>query len=282
LSETREILLRMEKLLEKLVAQQVPEERHLYYKEGTVDVAAPVTLRVHEELKRNAPLLYIVNIGPGTLYVRPSSSEAHDEPYEVTLNPGEPHTLRDIYKLVLRTDVDDTGYRVTERYIFSNLFDIFRGRTIYGYVLTPEESYIWPYLIAYPGASAEGLAGNIEPIAAGATVQLIEAFSGLPYIQALAGEDYLLKEVYLSFNQPILFEILQTVAGIQVHTCVSYSPAYPPNPLTFWPIGWARSLLEDIDVASNTIIQITNLGAAAASGKVWVIGFKKVGRYIWL
>lgn len=160
--------------------------------------------------------------------------------------------------------------------------EVSRGRSLYGYVLTPEESYIWPYVIAITGASAEGWPGNVEPIAAKATFQLIEAFSGFAYIEAAEGEDYLLKECYVSFDQPILFEVLQTIEGSLCHTCVSYHPAYPASPVTFWPIGWARSLLESLSESSHTIIQVTNLGSAAMSGKCWIIGFKKKGAYTWL
>lgn len=155
-------------------------------------------------------------------------------------------------------------------------------RSIYGYNLTPEESHVWPYLIAITGGGAEPFTGNIEPISPGTPVNLIEAFSGLDYIHCDAGEDYLLKEVYFNFDQPMLWEVLQTVEGVLQHTCVSVFPAAKVPEVVMWHIGWARTLLEDLNAAGDTYLRITNLGSRDATGKVWVIGFKKKGMYRWL
>jgi len=155
----------------------------------------------------------------------------------------------------------------------------FLARTHYGYALASGESHVWPYIMCFEGGGSEPLAGNREPLAPGQSVDLIEAFSGLPYLHCDAGEDYLLKAVFISFNVPILYEQLQMIGGVEQHACYVTYPANTPQPYSPWHLGWRRTLLEDLNTASNTIFRLTNMGAVPGVGKAWILGVKKKGAY---
>lgn len=145
------------------------------------------------------------------------------------------------------------------------------------------ETWLWPFLECFPGGAAEALAGIREPMAVGETAQLINFFDGLNHLPMASGEDYILKAIWISFTEPMYWEVLQPFGGLMIHSCIA---TFPMNSQTFYmflPLGWVRSFVEDINVAGNTIIRLTNRGNQAAIGKCWVIGKKKRGTYrTWL
>lgn len=159
--------------------------------------------------------------------------------------------------------------------------EIASGRTLAGYRMAYGESHTWPYLGAIAGGAAEGIPGTRDPIPIGETVRLIDAFTGLDHIAADEGEDWLLKVVYFNFDQPMLWEIFQVIDGVPVHTCISTFPAMKTPETTQWTIGWARSFLEAISVAGICYAQVTNVGLGDATGKAWIVGFRKMGEYEW-
>ena len=158
--------------------------------------------------------------------------------------------------------------------------DVYRSKSIYGYVLDVEEneSFLFNMLIATanPGAYAF----TISPLTPGVTYNVNDAFTGLPGINALAGEDYLIKEFWCNFTQPVRFQMTQAQVGGDV-TCECYIPAYSTPAVIAFPVGWTRAQVESIVPASNTGMTITNLGGATATGKLWVVGFRKMGAYRW-
>ncbi len=154
-----------------------------------------------------------------------------------------------------------------------------RTRTVWGYHLDLAASETFLFSIIIATAAPGPYAFTRVPIPAGVTVELIDAFTGLPGINAIAGEDFLIKEIWLNFDQPVLFQEFQ--AAIPDISCECYAPAYANPSIQGLPIGWTRAQLEPINVASVTNFRVTNLGAAAASGKAWVVGFRKPSQYVW-
>jgi len=157
--------------------------------------------------------------------------------------------------------------------------ETWRAKQIYGYEREVGEEYLWLTTLfsLVPGPSAI----TAPPIAPGATAQAIDAFTGLPQIAILPGWDYLLKEFWVSFNQPVRYDFFQGGTYNDV-SCIGYSEANA-KPTNVFQVGWTRSLLEDLTVASVLRIDITNLSPLnAAEGKVWVIGYRKLGSYIWV
>jgi len=145
------------------------------------------------------------------------------------------------------------------------------------------ETWLWPFIECFPGGSLEGLAGIREPLAVGETVNLINFFDGFDHLPLASGEDYVLKAIWISFSEPTWWEVLEPVAGQMIHSCVATFPMASCVFYMFLPLGWVRSFVEDINVAGNTIIRLTNRGNQPAEGKCWVIGKKKRGTYrTWL
>lgn len=157
--------------------------------------------------------------------------------------------------------------------------EVDRGKSVWGYTLSEDETFLFPLMIAYAGGGNASYAFTREPIPSGTTVEMIEAISGNTGIIAPAGYDYLLKEIWISFNQPVRFEMFQQ--SVQDYSCFCYVPAYPVPPWSGLPIGWTRAQVESIAPQSTTNIRILNLGASPASGKAWIVGFQKEGAYTW-
>ena len=157
--------------------------------------------------------------------------------------------------------------------------EVFRGKQMYGYERELGEEYLWltTLFTATPGPSAI----VALPIAPGATAQAIDAFTGLPQLNVPAGWDYLLKEFWVSFNQPIRYQFFQGGTYNDI-SCIAYSEANA-KPTNVFQVGWTRSLLEDLTVPSVLRIDITNISPLnAAEGKIWVIGYMKLGSYTWV
>lgn len=155
--------------------------------------------------------------------------------------------------------------------------EIFRSKNIWGYVPEYSESFLFAMLIA---TEAPGLYSfTREGIASGEEVELVDAFTGEEGITALAGEDYLLKEIWLNFNQPMRFQMEQDLYNDI--SCESYIPPFTTTTVQGLPIGWSRAQVEAIDAESITYMRIKNLGAELAYGKAWIIGFRKMNLYEW-
>lgn len=158
--------------------------------------------------------------------------------------------------------------------------EVAKAKHIWGYVLSPGEENVWIAILCDVGWSDEPLTTNREPIESGEEVNMLDCFTGFDYLLGEAGWDWLIKEMYFSFDQPIKFTQYQE--GVASHTCLHSGPSFPVAPIVRFPVGWARSLLEDIDTESKTYFRIKNLGADPAIGKAWIMGFKKEGAYWWL
>ena len=157
--------------------------------------------------------------------------------------------------------------------------EVFRGKQVYGYTLEEGEELLWltTLFTLTPGPSAIVM----PPIAPGATAQAIDAFTGLTQLNVLTGWDYILKEFWVSFNQPVRIEFFQGGTYNDL-SCIAYIEANE-KPTNVFQVGWTRSLLEDITVASVLRADVTNLSPLnAAEGKYWVIGYMKVGSYRWV
>lgn len=155
--------------------------------------------------------------------------------------------------------------------------EVYRARQIWGYVPEYGESFLWALIICMDNPGAYNFTRN--PLAVGETVELVDPFTGLNGINALANEDYLLKEFWFNFDQPVRFEMIQDAIGDE--SCECHVPAFAHPAWNGLPIGWTRNQCEPITVASKTTMTVTNLGAATARGKAWVCGFRKIGAYTW-
>ena len=155
--------------------------------------------------------------------------------------------------------------------------DVSRGKTIYGYILEPDESFFMALIIAHPtpGAYVFERAG----IPSGVTVELIDVDTGLPGITPAVGYDYIIKELWIVFNQPVMFEMWQ--AGPAGYSCLNFPAANMQPAVQPLLTGWTRSQIEPINVSTTTNIRITNLGTGLAYGKCWIVGFMRPRAYTW-
>ncbi|MDP3064116.1 MAG: hypothetical protein Q8O40_13035 [Chloroflexota bacterium] len=154
-----------------------------------------------------------------------------------------------------------------------------RAKQTYGYVREYGEELLWltTLFTQNPGPASITLA----PLAPGATGQAIDAFTGLTEIALAAGWDYLIKEFWVSFNQPVRLDFYQGGSYADL-SCISFFQANE-KPTNVFQVGWSRSLLEDLTVASVLRCDITNLSPLNdAEGKVWLIGYRKLGSYLWV
>lgn len=154
---------------------------------------------------------------------------------------------------------------------------VWRARQIWGYVPEPNEEFVFIIIIACesPGAYSFTRAG-INP---GETVELIDAFTGLEGLTPAAGEDYIIKEFWISFDQPVKWEMYQD--AVADYSCLGFIPAFGSDFMHGFPIGWTRAQVEAITASTTTHLRVKNLGDMVAYGKAWMVGFKKAGSYVW-
>ncbi len=155
--------------------------------------------------------------------------------------------------------------------------EIWRARQIWGYVPDDGEEFLFAIIVATlaPGPYSFTRAG-IDP---GETVELINAFTGLEGITPPAGWDYIIKEVWINFDQPMFLQLYQEQVGDT--GCDVYVPAFSSPFMIGLPIGWTRAQVESINVESTTKVRVKNLGAQLAYGKCWIVGFMKEALYAW-
>jgi hypothetical protein len=154
-----------------------------------------------------------------------------------------------------------------------------RGKQIYGYPLEPGESFFITIIMCEPFLPVGNYPFERAAIPIGGEVDLIDGVTGLVGVTPPAGYDYLIKQCFISFDQPVLFYIYQ--AGPAGYSCLQYAPAFGKPGTEPFLIGWARSNVEPINVASQTILRVRNLGGGVAHGKCWIEGFMKPGAYTW-
>lgn len=159
--------------------------------------------------------------------------------------------------------------------------EVYRAKQVYGYTKEYGEEYLWLTTLFVPTPPGPGPSaitrGGLEP---GEVAQAIDAFTGLTQLNVLAGWDYLLKEFWVSFDQPVRMDFYQG-ANYDDLSCIAYFEPFA-KPTNVFQVGWTRSLLEDIALPSVLRCDVTNLGSSTAFGKVWVIGYRKEGSYIWV
>lgn len=155
--------------------------------------------------------------------------------------------------------------------------DVSRGKMIYGYLLEPDEAFFMAIIIAHPtpGAYVFERAG----IPTGVTVELLDATTGVAGVTPAADYDYIIKELFFSFDQPMRFEMWQ--AGPAGYSCLNFCGAYMQPAIQPLLTGWTRSQIEPIAVSTTTNIRVTNLGVGLAYGKCWISGFMKPRAYTW-
>jgi len=156
--------------------------------------------------------------------------------------------------------------------------EISRGKQVWGYAPEQVESFLFALLIATEDPGCYVFTREPITVAEG-WVEVPDAFTGLPGIECIAGEDYIMKEMWASFDQPIEFQMIQD--QYDDVSCMAFIPAFTTGYLSGWPIGWSRGQVESITVASKTTIRIRNLGTDDTTGKIWIVGFRKMGRYAW-
>lgn len=156
--------------------------------------------------------------------------------------------------------------------------EVVRAKTIYGYNFEPDESFFMAIIIASDLATG-AYPFTVLSIASGAVVDLIDTETGALGITPPAGYDFLIKEFWCNFDQPVRFTMEQM--QIPDISCDVRRPAFSVPEAIAFPIGWTRNQIESILVASLTRIRIQNLGAEAARGKCWIVGFMRPRVYPW-
>lgn len=156
--------------------------------------------------------------------------------------------------------------------------EVFRGKQVYGYPLQLDETFFITIIMCEPWALG-GYPFERVGIPVGGEVDLIDGVTGLVGVTPPPGYDYLIKQCFISFDQPVLFYIYQ--AGPAGYSCMQHVPAFNKPGTEPFLIGWARSNVEPINVASLTTLTVRNLGSDIAYGKAWVEGFMKPTPYTW-
>lgn len=156
--------------------------------------------------------------------------------------------------------------------------ELAKGTIIPGYRLEYGEELLWLcyIFVEVPGPSII----TRLPLPIGATVRAIDPFTGADHIDFPSGWDFILKELWISFNQDILIQLFQGGTFNDICCRCYYNTGMPP--INVFEVSWARSLIEDISVASTLVMDITNMGGAQAVGKAWLLGMMKLGAYEWL
>jgi len=156
--------------------------------------------------------------------------------------------------------------------------DISRGITTQAYRLHDEEGFFMTLLIntATPGAESY----TDVPLPAATEEKLIYLTDGNDYITNYKGEDFVYKLMWLSHQKETRFRIYR--ANLADYTCEAHIAGLVGNILHPFTIGWTRGQLEDININSIHYHYIKNVDAVAtSSGKIWIVGFRKQGRYDW-
>ena len=156
--------------------------------------------------------------------------------------------------------------------------EVTRAKSLWGYMPEVVEDFFFAIIVC---SNEFGGAYNFTraALAAGDSVDLVDAFTGLAGITPLAGEDYLIKEFWISFDRPVRFQMIQDVYNDLA--CELHVPSYNAGFLNGFPIGWTRSQVEPIAASTRTTLRITNEGDAPTVGKAWIVGFRKMGQYTW-
>lgn len=153
-----------------------------------------------------------------------------------------------------------------------------RAKTIYGYNPIYGEAILMALIEAVPAPGAYNFTRvAINPAE---TVDLLNPVTGLPGITMGANRDYIIKQYWCNFDQPMMFVMLQEAVGDD-YSCIEMVPASPRPSVQAFPIGWARSQIEPIGAESTTRIRVTNLGSRVALGKAWIQAFCKDETYTW-
>lgn len=160
-----------------------------------------------------------------------------------------------------------------------NTSEVRRGKAIGGNVLEFGEAELW---ITYVACETPGAAvitrGPIAP--AEGWVDVPDAFTGLSPTPIGAGVDYVLKEMWCSFDQPSELELFQGGSYNDV-SCLLEVDSRPANPINPFTQGWTRGQLENLALASTIRLRIRNRGYQPMLGKCWIIGTQKTGNYRW-
>lgn len=82
--------------------------------EDDVSITGYTRIAVKDVLNRLSQELYIINQGPGTIFLRKSNDGKTFTAIEVPIFAGEKGTFNDVYELRIRSDITGTRYRVTE------------------------------------------------------------------------------------------------------------------------------------------------------------------------
>jgi hypothetical protein len=175
------------------------------------------------------------------------------------------------------------NYNVSQRGVgFQDYNRVVRSKSLYGYEREFNEDIFWMLLISCPPDHPAGpTIFTINGIAAGAEVAVNSVFQGTPFHINPPGTDYVIKEMWMSFNQDCRVIFWQPAFGPPGDVaCLSYFQARskPTNPFM---TGWTRTLLEPITVQGTLFVYVRNEGAGIMYGKCWLCGYEKSESYVW-
>lgn len=155
--------------------------------------------------------------------------------------------------------------------------DVSRGKVIYGYILEPDETFFMAIIecLVAPGAYPFERAG----IPVGGTVELVDGATGIAGITPAVGYDYIIKEFFSAFDQPVDFSVWQV--GPAGWSCVMPCEDRPAPAIQPLLTGWSRNQVEPIAVSTVTRLYVENRGSRIAYGKCWIQGFMRPRAYTW-
>ena len=160
--------------------------------------------------------------------------------------------------------------------------EIQKAKTIAA-VVPDKEAEEGIYYLAYIaieeyGAGDGPLPFTMPPIAAGAEANLINAATGLDFFVAEAGYDCVVKEMWISFNQPIRWRMYSYYH--EDFCCQAFFEANA-KPLNVYPFGYQKSSMVPLGEDWKIQGRVQNLGAEEAYGKAWITILKQAGAYAW-
>ena len=152
-----------------------------------------------------------------------------------------------------------------------------RGIMIEGYAPKHEEQIHYLAYIALsdtPGPlcfTFTGIPPNTE-------VRLVDVATGNDYFLCEAGYDCIVKDMWISFTQPVRWRTYSYYHGD--FCCQAFFEAYC-KPLNVYPFGYVKTSMVPLNEDWKFEGRVKNLGTDTAYGKAWVTILKKKGAYTW-
>lgn len=163
--------------------------------------------------------------------------------------------------------------------IVSSPYEIKKGVVTAGYKVDVDVNESINYLAYIALSSTPGVLPFTEAgIAPGAEVKLVDIATGFDYFKAEAGYDAIVKDMWISFTQPVRWQMYS-----DYHNDFCCQAFFEPfaKPLNVYPFGYQKESM--LPLASEWKLEgrVKNLGNKMMYGKAWATILKKEGSYLW-